>query len=347
MSDPGAIAAGPFDRLLAGNRSALRLGIAALVASLVGFALIEATLRAIVLPVALPPQSRDLRIALVLCALFAFALAAAAAARDEARQCLRRLRAELPDDEAAFERRVSQLGVVSRRGARRAGVCALGLVALVPLVVDRSLPVRTESLLQSPEMIFHRLFGPLLAWTVGRTAHGIWSDAGRVSFVACDLRSLDLLDLSSLAPLGRYGLRVSLLAIGFLAIAAVLVTDQGLTEVVLLGLLPATLLFATAGLLRPAFGARRRIRTEKARELRAVRAAIAGDTGALVASPLAARRDSCSLADLLAFEARVDDVAEWPFDAPTLLRFALGLLVPLGSWLGGAVAQLAIERAIG
>lgn len=74
--------------------------------------------------------------------------------------------------------------------------------------------------------------------------------------------------------------------------------------------------------------------------------AIAGDVAALAGSRLSARREPCSLADLLAWEARIERVAEWPFDTPTLLRFALALLVPLGSWLGGALAQLAIERVI-
>jgi hypothetical protein len=259
---------------------------------------------------------------------------------------MRGLEAALPDDAEAFERRLAVIGGVPVRSARLAGVAGLLLSALVPLVVDRGLPVRIDALWHSPEMIFHRLFGPVLAWTLGRTAHVIWSDAGRVSWAACDLRSVDLLDLSLLAPFSRYGLRVSLLAVGFLGIAAIVVTDQGLTEVVLGGLLPATVVFATAGLLRPVFGARRRIRSEKVRELASIRRAIAGDVAALTGSRLSARREPCSLADLLAWEARIERVAEWPFDTPTLLRFALALLVPLGSWLGGALAQLAIERVI-
>jgi len=49
------------------------------------------------------------------------------------------------------------------------------------------------------------------------------------------------------------------------------------------------------------------------------------------------------LPGLLAFEKRIESVAEWPFDAPTLTRFFLYVAIPLGSWIGGAL----IERLLG
>lgn len=44
-------------------------------------------------------------------------------------------------------------------------------------------------------------------------------------------------------------------------------------------------------------------------------------------------------ADLLAYRAYVESIREWPFDAPTLLRFALFVAIPVGSWLGGALVE--------
>jgi hypothetical protein len=49
------------------------------------------------------------------------------------------------------------------------------------------------------------------------------------------------------------------------------------------------------------------------------------------------------LSDLLAYRSLLESVREWPFDAPTMLRFALYLAIPLGSWLGGAF----VERLLG
>ena len=54
-----------------------------------------------------------------------------------------------------------------------------------------------------------------------------------------------------------------------------------------------------------------------------------------------------SLADLLAWRAYVASVPEWPFDAPTRLRFALYLVIPLGSWLGGALVEKLVDRLLG
>ena len=38
---------------------------------------------------------------------------------------------------------------------------------------------------------------------------------------------------------------------------------------------------------------------------------------------------------------------EWPFDASTLARFGLYLLIPLGSWAGGALVERLINAILG
>ncbi len=49
------------------------------------------------------------------------------------------------------------------------------------------------------------------------------------------------------------------------------------------------------------------------------------------------------LADLIAYEARISSVREWPFDTSTVLRWALYMALGATSWLGGAV----VERVLG
>ena len=42
---------------------------------------------------------------------------------------------------------------------------------------------------------------------------------------------------------------------------------------------------------------------------------------------------------LLAYEARIESVPNSPYDARDRLRFGLFLLIPLGSWFGGAIVE--------
>jgi len=51
--------------------------------------------------------------------------------------------------------------------------------------------------------------------------------------------------------------------------------------------------------------------------------------------------------DMLAYEARIESVREWPFDTSTLSRFALFLLIPLVSWIGGALVERIVDSALG
>ena len=50
-----------------------------------------------------------------------------------------------------------------------------------------------------------------------------------------------------------------------------------------------------------------------------------------------------SITEIVAYQTMIENVRNWPFDNSTLTRFALFLLIPLGSWLGGAVAELGLD----
>ncbi|MEN8182947.1 MAG: hypothetical protein ABFS46_10480, partial [Myxococcota bacterium] len=106
------------------------------------------------------------------------------------------------------------------------------------------------------------------------------------------------------------------------------------TGAVILG----TLGVGTLAFLLPMRGLHRRLRSSRRAELAEVRAAIAAERADLLGGAAAPR-----LAALLAYEARIERVREWPFDTPTLLRFLLLALLATGSWLGGAV----VERLLG
>jgi hypothetical protein len=75
----------------------------------------------------------------------------------------------------------------------------------------------------------------------------------------------------------------------------------------------------------------------------------------LLGSEIALGRVMASPADLrlaivhiliVAYRQVVDGVREWPFDASTVMRFALYLLIPLGSWSGGALVERVIDSLL-
>ena len=89
-----------------------------------------------------------------------------------------------------------------------------------------------------------------------------------------------------------------------------------------------------------------RILQAKQAELERVNAAIRGDSKALTESLIGGRPGSLGLADLLAYRRFIESVREWPFDSPTILRFALYLAIPVGSWLGGAFVERLLAVAL-
>lgn len=171
--------------------------------------------------------------------------------------------------------------------------------------------------------------------------------AWRFSQLAERVASVDLLDRSAFAPFSRRALRSVLLWMLLAAWESLTYVGPGWAVGELLALGLATLAgFAFAAFLLPMLGPHRRLREAKARELARVRGALAGvRERAIAAGPgeVAGGR----LADLVAYEARVDSAGTWPFETSTLVRFGLYLALGLGSWVGAGLVQHALERFLG
>jgi hypothetical protein len=52
------------------------------------------------------------------------------------------------------------------------------------------------------------------------------------------------------------------------------------------------------------------------------------------------------LSELVAWEARIDSVREWPFDTGALTRIGLYGLIPVLSWSGGALVERLIDALL-
>lgn len=156
---------------------------------------------------------------------------------------------------------------------------------------------------------------------------------------------VDVLDPGALAPFSRFGLRLLLLLNlgGGLLVANAVVETPEYTAVWLEVFAPAALL-GLAALVVPCWSLHRRMRDARDAELARVRRALRGDRAALRESPLAPEADRLSIVELSAWLDRIETLRDWPFDASSLRRFGLYLLIPLASWVAAALVERLVDR---
>jgi hypothetical protein len=176
--------------------------------------------------------------------------------------------------------------------------------------------------------------GALFARGVVMTAQG-----GRAfaHLIENELR-IDLLHVDKLAVIGRHSARNALIWFTVAAIVCLFFVGEIDSTVI-------AILIVCAGMglwifFRPMEQVHRRIRAEKSAELDRIRTDIDDVRGAAVHDAGAAAR----LQGLLAYEARIHAVHEWPFDQTTLMRVAAYVLIPAIPWFGEAVVSDLIQR---
>ena len=97
----------------------------------------------------------------------------------------------------------------------------------------------------------------------------------------------------------------------------------------------------------PTLGVHRRLRETKAAELADVRRAIERDRTAALGPDHPDRAAATDrLPGLLAYEARIEAVPEWLLDSHSLQRLGLYLLIPVASWVGGAMIERLVDAAL-
>ena len=152
---------------------------------------------------------------------------------------------------------------------------------------------------------------------------------------------VDLLRIDQLNIIGRQGARNALI---WFSVAAVIFlffigNNMGWMTLAILALA------AVMGLwifIRPMERVHQRIRTAKQAELETVRREIAMARAEAPREASAAAR----LQGLLAYEARIEAVREWPFDQPTAIRVAAFVLIPAIPWFGQAIAGYFIANLV-
>ena len=160
---------------------------------------------------------------------------------------------------------------------------------------------------------------------------------------------VDLFDLRPLGAFGRVSLRLS--AVWILGISILILgglVDPNPQDVApalpaILAVIGIAMLFAVLALVVPVRGVQQRIRSAKHAEL--------GRLNAQLRSIRELERSGDEttpgrVSDLVAMRGYVDALREWPFDASMLGRFGLYLLIPLGSWLGGAFVERLVDSVL-
>jgi hypothetical protein len=289
---------------------------------------------------------RDFRLAFVNFLLLAWGptayLYAARGARDT-RRALRPLFAGSDTEWAAVE---AEAGTYPRAALRIAGLVGAVAALVSPFFTESAATTPPyDPALWNPEVVWHRWGAPAIGWFAGRFSYAVLEEGRRLSALAARLGPIELFDPTSLAPFTRQGLRHALLAAGYPTILSTFLLEWGLGAIFVTMSL-WTVAVAAVSVLLAVRGAHVRIHEAKERALAACRAALREAR----ASAADLSRDGARLArvaDLLALQARLDAVREWPFDTSTLVRVTLYVLLPLGSWLGGALVERLLGRVLG
>jgi hypothetical protein len=277
-----------------------------------------------------PTDLREVRIGIVLALVIGYAPAAYGWRVRSLRATLESLRPTFGERGRPLDEALAAAGRLPLRTRRRWTAIGLALALSAPFLVDREPTLYLLPGYWRPEAVLNWLQALLAGWLLACSFRSVWEDSQRLSHIADRLPRIDLLDDRAIAPFGRHALRVALLTVTVPSLFGLLASDFGFLAVIVL-LAVTGIAVATTSFLLPVRGIRRRVVEEKQAELERVREAIRGEVGALRESPLA-------------YEARIEAVREWPFDVPTLARLAAFVLLPIGSWLGGALVERIVSR---
>lgn len=290
-------------------------------------------------PAELEPY-RNLRLALLMFLVIGYLVAGSLHQVRTSRRTLRALAPSLGLDGPEAARLADEPGRTTGRALGRAALLALGFSLGLPLLVD---PWRVvyDPRVWSLEMFGHRLLLPVVCWWAVRLIGLVLAQSRRLNALAGRLPGVDLFELASLEPFTRQGLRHVLEVLGLLACILLLLTEERFGGLVV-AVSALGLATAAAGLLLPLRGVRARILEAKGEALAACRARLREATDALRRGEGAAGR----VADLTAWEARIEAVREWPIGGLAVSQMLLYLLIPLGSWLGGALVERAVDAAL-
>jgi hypothetical protein len=285
------------------------------------------------------PWGPAVRANLVIAAILVFTLWAGLRETGAVAADLDALRPVLTLDEERYD-------AIRNPGRRRRSLAAAALGAAAGLAIHVGgrwveLELKSSVKWATVHSLWNVMLLMILFALMGQRAHASLAVSRLFSSLGGEHTRVRLLDPSSLRPFARRGVRLASYWFIGSAIASLLFVEGEADPPLTAGVIAVTLGLGVLTLLLPCRGIHRRLHEAKQAELARVRRAIERRASDLLGgTPQSADE---GLAALVAYEARIEAVREWPFDTPTLARFALFFLIPLGSWIGGAVVERIVD----
>ncbi len=188
------------------------------------------------------------------------------------------------------------------------------------------------------DIYWHRATAVLHTWWIGCLCYVIVVESARLSRWSDHIESIDLLDLRSYQPLIRLGLTNALLLIGWVSIMSLLgFQSRYIPMLAVIWLMFVGL--ARMGMMLPLSAIRKKIRTARDRELDWCRQTLKNARDEMKSGADGQQ----SMAEIVAYKSTIENIKNWPFDNPTMVRFTLYIMIPLGSWLGGAFVERGLD----
>jgi len=192
--------------------------------------------------------------------------------------------------------------------------------------------------LWSYDVYWHRATTVSFVWWLACLCHVSIVESARLSRLSENIESVDILDLGPYQPLIRQGLTNALLVIGVVSVMSFLGVESRYWPV-LAGFWIIFITLSWIGMMLPLRGIRKKIRASKYKELDWCRQSLKDSRDALKSGA----GEQQSIAEIVAYKTMIENIRNWPFDNPTLVRFTLYLLIPIGSWLGGAFVERGLD----
>ncbi len=183
----------------------------------------------------------------------------------------------------------------------------------------------------------------LIGWWMGKFSFELIWTASYLSQMAKRLPEVNLLDADSFEPFARQGVQSALLIIILMSITGHMAfrPDSVIIGASVFGAI--MLVLTVTALVLPVRGIHRRIQAHKREELALLRAQIRQQKVKLL---IGSDQITDNIIVLLAMEARIERVSEWPFDIGSLSRFSFYLLLGFGSWVGAALVERLLNSAL-
>ena len=272
--------------------------------------------------------------------------AALAIARRGIGRDLSQLRPGLPCSDAEIDEiRAAATGPAGLVG--RAFKLSGFFVGIVYVFGEPSLSLGAEPSLTHPAFMWSLLRVPVLGWLLFTLVVSDLNATRTYLHVGRDLIEVDLLDVQSLSPFARRGLRSALTWVIFSIIVSLFWLGEDLASRQNPTLVVIVLAMATAAFIVPLLGVHNNILSVKRLELDRLRDEIRVERAVVIDKLSAENPASPRLGNLITYYQLIDRTREWPIDAANLLRFFMYLLIGLGSWLGGAVVERLLDTTLG